>query len=47
VIPSAASGMEAGGSALRMDGVEIRFDAVMESDRVADLEILARIREGL
>ncbi|NYT01217.1 MAG: formylmethanofuran dehydrogenase subunit B [Methanosarcinales archaeon] len=47
VIPSAASGLEAGGSALRMDGVEIKFDGVVESERMTDLEILARIKEGL
>lgn len=42
-IPSAVSGLESGGSALRMDGVKVEFDPVIKSDYQSDAEILARI----
>lgn len=47
VIPSAMYGLESGGSALRMDGVKIQFDAFVESDLPSDEEILNRIREEI
>jgi len=46
-IPSAISGLEAGGSALRMDGVKIEFEPVIESDYRSDVEILSRIMEAV
>ncbi len=47
-IPSALSGMEAGGSALRMDGVRIEFEPIVpENDLLPDLEILKRIAEAV
>ncbi|MDD1762166.1 MAG: formylmethanofuran dehydrogenase subunit B [Methanothrix sp.] len=47
VIPSALSGMEAGGTAVRMDGVKIRFEPIIESKRPTDEEILTRIMEAI
>jgi len=44
-VPSAISGLEAGGSALRMDGVKIEFEPVIESGYRSDAEILSRIME--
>ncbi|MDM7939344.1 MAG: formylmethanofuran dehydrogenase subunit B [Methanothrix sp.] len=47
VIPSAISGMEAGGTALRTDGVKISFEPIIESDLPSDEQILARILEAI
>ena len=47
VIPSALSGMEAGGTAVRMDGVKIRFEPIIESKMPTDEEILTRIMEAI
>jgi formylmethanofuran dehydrogenase subunit B len=47
VIPSAMYGLEAGGSAIRMDGVKIEFEAMMKSDLMSDEQILARIKEAI
>ena len=47
VIPSAISGMEAGGTAVRMDGVKISFEPIIESKRPTDEEILTRIMEAI
>lgn len=47
VIPSAMYGLEAGGSALRMDGVKIQFEAFVQSDLPSDEEILIRIKEEI
>lgn len=47
VIPSAMYGLEAGGSALRMDGVRIEFQPFVESDLLSDEEILMRIMEAV
>ncbi len=47
VIPSAMYGLEAGGSAIRMDGVKIEFEAIMESDLMSDEQILTRIKEAI
>jgi formylmethanofuran dehydrogenase subunit B len=45
VIPSAIYGLEAGGSAMRMDGILIDFEPVVESDLPSDQQILSRIKE--
>lgn len=47
VIPSAMYGLEAGGSAIRMDGVKIKFDPFIESDLPSDEEIMTRIMEEI
>lgn len=47
VIPSAISGLEAGGTALRMDGVRISFEPLVESDNLSDEQILTRIMEAV
>jgi formylmethanofuran dehydrogenase subunit B len=47
VIPSAISGLEAGGSALRMDGVKVEFSPVTESKMLSDADILTRIKEAV
>lgn len=47
VIPSAMYGLEAGGSAIRMDGVKILFEPVASSDLPTDEAILARIKEAI
>ncbi len=46
-IPSALSGVECGGSAIRMDGVEVVFEPIIETDYPTDEEILTRIIEAL
>jgi len=46
-IPSAISGLETAGSALRMDGLKIEFEPVVESGYLSDAEILARIKEAV
>ncbi|MEA2046435.1 MAG: formylmethanofuran dehydrogenase subunit B [Euryarchaeota archaeon] len=46
-IPSAISGLEAGGSALRMDGVKVEFEPEIESGYRSDAEILSRIMEAV
>ena len=47
VIPSAMSGLEAGGTALRMDGTRISFEPITESERLSDEQILTRIMEAI
>jgi len=47
VIPSAMCGLEAGGTAIRMDGVKITFDPVMKSDLPSDEQILVMIKEAI
>lgn len=42
-IPAATAGSECGGTAVRMDGVEVEFKAMTETDRMCDAEILERI----
>ncbi len=44
IIPPAIVGMEAEGSAYRMEGVPIKMRKVVESDLLPDREILERIR---
>lgn len=43
VIPAAISGLEAGGTAVRMDGVKVKFEPIIKSDLPADEQILSRI----
>jgi len=43
VIPTAICGVEAGGTAYRMDGVSLRLRKMIESDHPGDEEILERI----
>jgi formylmethanofuran dehydrogenase subunit B len=47
VIPSAYYGLEAGGTALRMDGIKISFKPVVQSERLTDEEIVRRIEEEI
>ncbi len=47
VIPSAIYGLEAGGSAVRMDGVKIEFEPVVSTDLMTDEQILTRIKEAI
>lgn len=47
VIPSAMYGLEAGGSAIRMDGVRINFEPIVKSDLLSDEQILTRIKEEI
>lgn len=45
-IPVAASGIESGGSALRMDGKAIEMSKIVENNYLSDAEIIARLMEG-
>lgn len=47
VIPTAVYGLEAGGSAIRMDGVKIEFEPFVKSDLLTDEQILTRIKEAV
>lgn len=44
---TAVSGVECGGTATRMDGVEVSFDPILKTDRPSDEEILTKITEAL
>jgi formylmethanofuran dehydrogenase subunit B len=46
-IPSALSGVECGGSAIRMDGVKVTFEPMIKTTRLSDEEILKRIMEAI
>ncbi|MBN2111263.1 MAG: formylmethanofuran dehydrogenase subunit B [Methanosarcinaceae archaeon] len=46
-IPCALAGVESGGTAIRMDGVEVEMKKIIETDRLSDEEILTRILEAL
>ncbi|MFH0904706.1 MAG: formylmethanofuran dehydrogenase subunit B [Methanobacteriota archaeon] len=46
-IPAAASGLECGGSAVRMDGKLIEMSKVIENSYLTDAQILTRLMEGL
>ena len=46
-IPAAASGLECGGSAVRMDGKVIEMSKVVENSYLTDTQILTRLMEGL
>jgi formylmethanofuran dehydrogenase subunit B len=45
-IPCAASGIEASGTAIRMDGKKVELSKVIESNYLSDEKILARLMEG-
>ncbi len=45
-IPSAASGLESGGTAVRMDGKVIELSKIIESDHLTDEAILDRLMEA-
>jgi formylmethanofuran dehydrogenase subunit B len=47
VIPVSISGLEAGGTAVRMDGVKIKFDPIMKTNLPTDEQILTRIMEAI
>jgi len=47
VIPSAISGLEAGGTAVRMDGVRLRFEPILKTDLLTDEQILTKITEAI
>ena len=47
VLPSAMYGLEAAGTALRMDGVKVEFQPIVESSLMPDREILKRIGEAV
>jgi formylmethanofuran dehydrogenase subunit B len=47
VIPSAISGLEAGGTAVRMDGVRIKFEPIIGTLLLSDEQILNRIMEAI
>jgi len=46
-IPCAVSGIEAGGTAIRMDGKKVELSKVIESNYLSDEQILSRLMEGL
>jgi len=46
-IPSAASGVESGGTAVRMDGKVIVLSKIIENDYMTDEEILGRLMEAV
>lgn len=46
-IPTAVAGLEAGGSALRSDGVRVDFDSAVESDRPEDVQIVEMLMEAV
>ncbi|MFA6371718.1 MAG: formylmethanofuran dehydrogenase subunit B, partial [Methanothrix sp.] len=47
VIPSAISGLEAGGTAVRMDGVTIKFEPIIGTLLLSDEQIITRIMEAI
>ena len=46
-IPVAASGLECGGNAVRMDGKVIEMSKIVENSYLTDVQILTRLMEGL
>ncbi|MCQ1537122.1 formylmethanofuran dehydrogenase subunit B [Methanosarcina sp. KYL-1] len=46
-IRSGVSGVESGGSATRMDGVEVSFKPIVETNRPSDEEVLKKLMEAL
>ena len=46
-IPCAVGGIDSGGTAVRMDGVEVELKQIVESDNLSDPEILTRIMEAI
>lgn len=46
-IPCALSGVECGGTAVRMDGVEVALKQIIDNNRLTDEQIIARIVEEI
>jgi formylmethanofuran dehydrogenase subunit B len=46
-IPCAVSGVESGGSAVRMDGKVVELSQIIETDYLSDADILTRLMEAL
>ncbi|MGB3907810.1 MAG: formylmethanofuran dehydrogenase subunit B, partial [Methanomethylovorans sp.] len=46
-IPSALSGVECDGTAIRMDGVEVVLKQIIETSKLTDEKIIARIMEEI
>ncbi|WP_406662079.1 formylmethanofuran dehydrogenase subunit B [Methanolobus sp. ZRKC3] len=46
-IPCALGGIGSGGTAVRMDGVEIELKQIVETDKLSDEEVLTRIMEAI
>ena len=46
-IPSALSGVECDGTAIRMDGVEVVLKQIIETNKLTDEKIIARIMEEI
>ncbi|TGC09490.1 formylmethanofuran dehydrogenase subunit B [Methanolobus halotolerans] len=46
-IPCALVGVESGGAAIRMDGVEVELKPMVETDRLSDEDVMKRIMEEL
>ncbi len=46
-IPSALSGVECAGTAVRMDGVEVTLKKIIDTGRLSDEQIIARIMEEI
>jgi formylmethanofuran dehydrogenase subunit B len=46
-LPCALSGLESGGEALRMDGVQIKFESTVKSSSLSEEDVLKSIQEGL
>jgi len=46
-IPAAASGIESGGRAVRMDGKVIEMSKIVENNYLTDVEIMNRLMEGI
>lgn len=47
VIPSALSGLEAAGTAVRMDGVRIKFEPILKTQQLSDEQIITKIMEAI
>jgi formylmethanofuran dehydrogenase subunit B len=46
-IPCALGGVESGGTAVRMDGVEIELKKILDTENLPDAEILKKITEAI
>lgn len=47
VIPCAAGGVDCAGSAVRMDGIEVNIQRIMESERISDADIMNQLLEAM
>lgn len=46
-VPTALAGIEAGGAALRTDGVKVEFDPLIGSAHLSDVDVIRRIMEAV